>query len=1018
MTTTPRLQRISEADLDGLIAELRRQGTTELVLFGPNHSSSEWAALRPQELRLKPKLYKLNKQVKALAERLGELTQLTSLDLGGNQIGAEGAASLAALTQLTSLGLGYNKIGDAGAASLTALTQLTWLDLEYNQIGAEGAGSLAALTQLTGLHLRTNQIGDAGASSLAALTQLTYLNLGGNQIGDAGASSLAALTQLTSLYLGYNKIGDAGAASLAALTQLTYLNLLYSKIGDAGASSLAALTQLASLKLGHNKIGDAGASSLAALTQLTELDLTMNPVVETTSFATLRQLTSLNLKETKVQDLSPLRPLLERGLVAEWSENQFRNGINLYDCPLIHPPPEIVQQGQEAVLNYLREIEAQGEDHLYEAKVLILGDGGAGKTTLLRRLYQTDQPMPAEDESTKGIDIHRHTFTNPSERPFHLNVWDFGGQQIYDATHQFFLTKRSLYILVDDTRNSSQAVQDDGFKYWLELIEALSEGSPVLIFQNEKAGRSKSIDAAGIKGRFANVKDIYRGNLELPEAAEKLAEAIRYHVQQLPHVGEAVPARWLEIRAELADRKQQNPYISRKDYFQIYGRHLELDETKALQLSRYLHDLGVFLHFQDDPLLARLVILKNDWATEAVFNVLDDEPTKARSGYFTRADCQRIWAHSTYGDLHPELLALMEKFELCYKLADQPTETWLATQLLSPSTPKGVQDWPQPDDLVLTYQYDFLPKGLISRLICRMNRFVRQPDRSWRSGAFFEHGQSELLARLASPMGQEIELRARGPERKALLSVISSDLDALNATFEGLRDKVRKLVPCICSKCRLSIAPERYEEGRLQKRKQDGRLFVECPESYEDVSVLELLDGFKLEALPAWATSAPRTIKIFLASSSELREDRDAFDLHFRQANDRWIQKGIYLKIDRWETFLDAMSETRLQDKYNERVRENDIFVSLFKTKTGKYTEEEFDEAHATFMDKGKPLIYTYFKDVQVNIGSITYEFTTLLAFKNKLTNLGHYPAHYTSIEDLKLQFQQQLDKLIEADKI
>ena len=1065
MTTTPRLQRISEADLDGLIAELRRQGSTELVLLGPGADRPASVYRWLQELRDKPRIYQLNEPVRALADRFGELTQLTTVHLRGNEIGAEGAAALAALTQLTSLNLednqigaagaadlgaltqlsslnlGDNHIGDEGAAALAAHTQLTSLKLRGNMIGAEGAAVLAAHTQLTSLDLGDNHIGAEGAAALAALTQLTSLGLRGNLIGDEGAAVLAAHTQLTSLDLMFNQIGDKGAVALAAITQLTSLNLWINQIGDEGAVALAALTQLTSLNLGDNQIGDAGAAALAALTQLTRLDLANNPVVETTPFASLRRLRSLNLKETKVQDLSPLRPLLERGLEVKWAEIGSVNGINVYNCPLIHPPPEIVKRGQADVLNYLREIEAQGEDHLYEAKVLILGDGGAGKTTLLRRLYQTDQPMPAEEESTKGIDIHRHTFSNAAERPFHLNVWDFGGQQIYHATHQFFLTKRSLYILVDDTRNSSQAVQDDGFKYWLELIEALSEGSPVLIFQNEKAGRSKSIDAAGIKGRFANVKDIYRGNLELPEAAEKLAEAIRFHVQQLPHVGEAVPARWLEIRAELAERKQQDPYISRKDYFQIYGRHLELDETKALQLSRYLHDLGVFLHFQDDPLLARLVILKNDWATEAVFNVLDDEPTKARSGYFTRADCQRIWAHSTYGDLHPELLALMEKFELCYKLADQPTETWLAPQLLSPSTPKAVQDWPQPDDLVLTYQYDFLPKGLISRLICRMNRFVRQPHRSWRSGAFFEHGQSELLARLASPMGQEIELRARGPERKALLSVISSDLDALNATFEGLRDKVRKLVPCLCSKCRLSTTPERYEEGRLQKRKQDGKLTVECPESYADVSVLELLDGLKLEALPAWAnpepkvppftddrpaaaaagsgSAAPRTIKIFLASSSELREDRDAFELHFLRKNKDFRRQGFELEVIRWETFLDAMSDTRMQEEYNKKVRKSDVLVSLFKTKTGKYTEEEFDVAHTAFKDSGKPLIYTYIMQAHGPYDMRMQEdLNSLWDFQKKLKDLGHYPTHYTSIEDLKLQFQQQLDKLIEEDKI
>ena len=1064
MAATPRLQRLSKADLDALIAELRRQGTRELVLLGPNvyllDSVDQW----PRELQDKPRIYQLKEPVGALAERLGQLTQLTSLNLWGNQIGAAGAASLAALTQLTSLTLAYNMIGDAGAAALEALTQLTSLNLWHNTIGdegaaalkaftqltsldisgneihPEGAASLTALTQLTSLDIGSNWIGDMGAASLAALTQLTSINLENNEIGDAGAASLAALTQLTSINLENNDIGDAGAASLMALTQLTHLNLRYNQIGDKGAASLAALSQLTSLNLERNHIGNEGAAALAALTQLTSLNLSVNPVVGSTPFSTMRRLTFLNLKKTKIQDLSPLRPLLERGLEAKWEEYGSGNGINVYNCPLIHPPPEIVKQGQDAVLNYLREIDTQGVDYLYEAKVLILGEGGAGKTSLLRRLYQTNRPLPAEEESTKGIDIHRHQFANREGKPFQLNVWDFGGQQIYHATHQFFLTKRSLYILVDDTRNNSKTVHDEGFKYWLEVIETLSERSPVLIFQNEKAGRSKSIAEAGIKGRFPNVIEVYRGNLEKHNAATKLEEAIRLHVQKLPHVGDAVPAQWVAIRSELEKIKKDQPYISQKDYFQLYASYLEEDRPKALRLSQYFHDLGVFLHFQDDQLLQRYVILQNDWATEAVFKVLDDEPTKARKGRFSQADCQRIWAHSTYADMHPELLALMVKFELCYKLPDQRPDTWLSPQLLSPSAPELFKDWAKPDDLVLFYKYDFLPKGMISRLMVRKNHLVRQPDLCWVDGAYFEHGNSELLAGLMES-GQEIELRARGPQRKELISVIASDLDALNASFEGLRDKVRKLVPCICSHCRLSTTPESYEEGRLLKRKQDGKLTIECPESYEDVSVLELLDGLRLDMLPQWDKPAqkgppsaddrysaftegsgsppPRTIKIFLASSSELKEDRDDFELHFRQVNDRLLKKGIYLQILRWENFLDAMSETRLQEEYNEEVRNCDIFLSLFKTKTGKYTEEEFDAAHRAFKDSGKPLIYTYFmKTIIPNDKRLREDLISLWNFQEKLSGLGHYHTHYASIEDLKLQFQQQLDKLIEEGKL
>ena len=121
MAATPRLQHLSEADLDALIADLRRQGTRELVLLGQwvrmPASVDQW----PRDLLDKPRIYQLKEPVKALAERLGQLTQLTSLDLWGNKIGAEGAASLAALTQLTSLNLAHNKIGDARAASLAAL---------------------------------------------------------------------------------------------------------------------------------------------------------------------------------------------------------------------------------------------------------------------------------------------------------------------------------------------------------------------------------------------------------------------------------------------------------------------------------------------------------------------------------------------------------------------------------------------------------------------------------------------------------------------------------------------------------------------------------------------------------------------------------------------------------------------------------------------------------------------------------------------------------------------------------
>ena len=98
--------------------------------------------------------------------------------------------------------------------------------------------------------------------------------------------------------------------------------------------------------------------------------------------------------------------------------------------------------------------------------------------------------------------------------------------------------------------------------------------------------------------------------------------------------------------------------------------------------------------------------------------------------------------------MHPELLALMQNFELCYELRDSKPPTWLAPQLLPPDKPAALADWGKPEDLVLRYRYDFLPKGMISRLTVRLHRFVRDPEMAWITGVLFERESSSVLVEI------------------------------------------------------------------------------------------------------------------------------------------------------------------------------------------------------------------------------------------------------------------------------
>lgn len=935
-------------------------------------------------------------------EPLCGLTKLRTLDISSTRV--TDISPLCDLKELRTLLAECTSIKD-----LTPVRRLT--SLHTIDIGHTDVSDLSPLSELIALRsLRASATAITTLAPLEKLCALLALDVSRTRI--ANLAGLQDLTELRVLDISQTNVHDL--APLRCATALT--TLLASTTAVADLTPLRSLASLQTLKLASTGVTDLGA--LRGLGKLQALNVWQTRVSDLSPLRELKQLHSLNVSGTRVSDLMPLRGRIEAGISVSSSENYSPPGIFVHKCPLTSPPAEIVDRGTDAIINYFLERDRGDIDHLYEAKLLIVGDGGAGKTSLVRRLYQPDRHLPREGETTKGIDIHRHDFTLKNGRRFRLNIWDFGGQEIYHATHQFFLTRRSLYVLVDDTRTSDKSVSDPRFKYWLELVDLFGDNSPTLIFQNEKGGRTKQIDLVGIKGEYENVKERYGGNLEHPGSVNTLRDAVEYFAGTLDHVGDELPASWLKVRADVEARAQVCPFIPQQQYFEIYARHMEFDRTRALHLSRYLHDLGVFLHFQTDRLLSRIVILQNHWATEAVFRVLDDETVKAQRGRFTQTDCSRLWHDPHYADMHPELLALMQSFELCYALPDCQPPAWLAPQLLSAGKPPVLNDWARTDDLVLTYHYEFLPKGIVSRLTVRLNRFVRDPRKAWITGVLFERDSTSVLVELLAS-GKDVQLRARGPDRKALLSVIAADLDALNASFEGLRDRVSKRIPCVCRHCCETRTPEFFDERHLMRRKEKRRLEVECPASFEEVSVLELLDGYRAsEPVPSWTTqkvaAAPAAIRIFLASSAELRTDRDEFELYFRQLNDRLRVDGVYLEIVRWENFLDAMSETRLQDEYNKALKACDVFVSLFFTKTGKFTEEEFDVAHQQFKAAGKPAIYTFFKNAEIKTGNLSAsDLQSLLAFQEKLQRLGHYYTKYDSIEHLKRQFRDQLDQLV-----
>ncbi len=157
-----------------------------------------------------------------------------------------------------------------------------------------------------------------------------------------------------------------------------------------------------------------------------------------------------------------------------------------------------------------------------------------------------------------------------------------------------------------------------------------------------------------------------------------------------------------------------------------------------------------------------------------------------------------------------------------------------------------------------------------------------------------------------------------------------------------------------------------------------------------------------------------RVLQLFLASSSELEEDRQAFEISISRKNSSWINRNVFIKVVKWEDFIDAVSQTRLQDEYNKAVKASDLFVMLFANKVGKYTREEFEMAVGQFKQTKKPLIFTYFRKIPDNPEGNKKDSESLRLFHNRLSALQHFPTEYKSAEDLMHKFYRQLDKLDE----
>ena len=658
------------------------------------------------------------------------------------------------LTSLMTLYLWGNKL-IAVPPEIGHLTALKELWLNNNQL-TNIPPEMWELTGLRELFLGENQL-MVVPSEIGQLTALKVLRLDKNLLMVI-PSEIEQLTALTILYLHNNKLTviPPEICQLTALTRLHFYNNKLTVIPP----EICQLTALTRLTLSWNQL-TVVAPEIEQLAELTALFLDGN------------QLTVLPYEITRLTKLKEL-----------WLEGN----------PDLLIPPEIVAQKKnaQAILDYLRQQQAEAARPLNEAKLILVGQGGVGKTSLVKRLM--GQEFDEAENQTEGINIE--TWSLEADRPqegivpIAINIWDFGGQEIMHATHQFFLTERSLYLLVLDARQG----EDEGrVEYWLSLIHSFAPEAPVLIVINKSDQHHLDINRRGLQQKYPAIQGFIRTSARTGQGIDYLKTEIAALLATMEHVDSPFPASWMQVKQTLTTMQAEHDYIPFTAYQQLCQDSGVTEASSQQTLIRFLHDLGIVLNFDDDRVQDTNVLNPN-WITEGIYTLLNNPTLQKRHGLLPHNQLKTLLPSTTFPTANQRRFVreMMLKFELAFELPNR--QQLLIPDLISKEQPAF--EWNEADALQFAYQYSVLPRSILHRFMVRQHYRI-DPKIRWRTGVMLHHDGFTALVKAdikAATISISIVSDSDGNrDRRQFLYSLRLEFAGIHETISGT--KPQEVVP-------------------------------------------------------------------------------------------------------------------------------------------------------------------------------------------------------------------------------
>ncbi len=847
------------------------------------------------QLTIPQTLYLSHNQLTTLPESIGQLTNLQTLYLNHNQLTTL-PESIGQLTNLQTLYLNANQLTTL-PESIGQLINLQTLYLNANQLTTLPE-SIGQLINLQKLYLNANKL-TALPKSIGLLINLKMLRLTDNQL-TALPESVGQFANLQKLYLQINQLTML-PESIGQLANLLVLYLTANQLTTL-PESISQLAKLQTLSINNNQLMRLP-KSIGQLTSLQKLNVCDNPLTSLpVSIGELADLESLDIvgcqiallpasvgKLASIWDLALLENQLTslpesigqlanlrkillhknklRTLPTSLARLEKLENLTLDDNPLNPALKSAYEAGIPTLFAYLRSLEEDAEP-LYEAKLVLVGEGGVGKTTLLKAM--TGQEPRADEPTTHGVKINVQALhlPHPDEHgvQIQLNAWDFGGQEVYRVTHQFFFSRRSIYLLLWEPRAGVQQCQVED---WLKMIRLrVGDDARVIIVSTHcKTGqRIARIDQPTFRRDYG---DMIVGFHEVDSLVDdtstrekvgvaELKGMIASVAKDLEQMGMLLNRDWRETRNELIDLGQRVPRLSYAEVGKVCARN-SLDEISTRTLVTLMHDLGHVVHYSDDERLRDDVVLQPEWLTKAIGFVLEDRATQEMDGILPDERLREIWYEKPVDGktrfqprLYPFFLQLMEKYDVSYRL--EAGDASLVAQHV-PQVRPDLPWLPEDDDpkpnhrrIAMVCAMDENPPGLVPWMIIRTHEYAYQRHSDahrlhWQKGMFLRnksHGEAMLELR-----GREFHLYAEAIWPEYFMNVLRQTLQKLiTDNWPGLEGRYAFTVPCR-ERQNGKACDGRFRIDALHQFLQEGDVTIRCQECRQRQDIVKLLYGFE-----------------------------------------------------------------------------------------------------------------------------------------------------------------------------